>query len=74
MFLTRAEAVLLDTARQNWLECRKGEWKVKKEMKNITIFLVYQILFLVCPWDFNLFDFAVLLCIRPETTLHVLPL
>jgi hypothetical protein len=69
MFLTRAEAVLLDTARQNWLKCRNGEGKVEEEMKNITVFYVYQILFLVCPRDCNLSDSTVLLCICPETTL-----
>jgi hypothetical protein len=46
MFLTKAEAVLLDTARQNWLKCKNGEGKMEEEMKNITIFQVYQILFL----------------------------
>jgi hypothetical protein len=51
MLLTRAEAVLLDIARQNWMKCRNGEGKVEKEMKNIIIFHVYQILFLLCPWD-----------------------
>ena len=74
MFLTRAEAVLLDTARQNWLKCRNREEKVEEEMKNITIFHVYQILFLVFPRDCNLSHSAVLLCICPETTLHVLSL
>ena len=72
MFLTRAEAVLLDTAHENWLKCRNGEGR--EEMKNITIFHVYQILFLVCPLDCNLSDSAVLLCIYAETTLHFLSL
>ena len=47
MFPTRAEAVLLDTARKNWLKCRNGEGKVEEEMKNIITFHVYQILFQV---------------------------
>lgn len=38
LFLARAEAVLLDTASQNWLKCRNGEGKEKEEMKNSTIF------------------------------------
>jgi hypothetical protein len=48
--------------------------KVEKEMKNITIFHVYQISFLVCPWDCNISDSAVLFSICPETTLRVLSL
>jgi hypothetical protein len=74
MFLTRAEAVLLNTERQNWLKCRNGEGKVEEVMKNITIFHVYPILFLFSPWDCSLSGSAILLCICPETTLHDLSL